>query len=46
MGVAARINSLPGDSREKSLAFTALEECAFWIYAHHIARNLKGENNE
>lgn len=31
--------TLPGDSREKSLAFTALEESQFWAHAH-LARNL------
>ena len=36
---ANAINSLPEDSREKSLAFTALEEMSFWVHAH-IARNL------
>jgi hypothetical protein len=28
-----------GDTREKSLAFTKLEELVFWVHAH-IARNL------
>lgn len=37
--MAHAINDLPEDSREKSLAFTALEEMSFWIHAH-IARNL------
>jgi hypothetical protein len=37
--MAQAINDLPEDSREKSLAFTALEEMSFWIHAH-IARNL------
>ena len=32
---------LPGDSREKSLAFTAFEESQFWAHAH-LARNLDG----
>jgi hypothetical protein len=37
---ADHINELPGgDTREKALAFTALEECTFWVHAH-IARNL------
>lgn len=37
---AGIINNLPGgESREKSLALTALEECTFWVHAH-IARNL------
>jgi len=31
--------TLPGDSREKSLAFTAFEEAMFWAHAH-IARNV------
>lgn len=30
---------LPGESREKSLFFTALEESQFWAHAH-LARNL------
>lgn len=38
--IAQHINNLPGDdSRERSLAFTALEEMSFWIHAH-VARNL------
>ena len=37
---AEHLNDLPGgDTREKSLAFTALEEAMFWTHAH-IARNL------
>lgn len=37
---AALMNQLlPGESREKSLFFTALEEASFWSHAH-IARNL------
>lgn len=37
---ATHINDLPGgESREKSLALTALEEATFWVHAH-IARNL------
>lgn len=37
---AKMINDLPGgETREKSLALTALEECTFWVHAH-IARNL------
>ncbi len=32
-------NLMPGESREKSLFFTALEEASFWAHAH-IARNL------
>jgi hypothetical protein len=40
---ATYINSLPGgDTREKNLAYTALEQCVFWIHAH-IARNLTEE---
>lgn len=35
---AHRLNVL-GESREVSLAFTKLEELAFWVHAH-IARNL------
>lgn len=30
---------LPGESREKSLAFTSFEEATFWAHAH-IARNV------
>jgi hypothetical protein len=30
---------LPGESREKSLAFTALEESQFWAHAY-LARNV------
>ena len=38
--MAERLNALPGgETREKSLAFTALEEMSFWVHAH-IARNL------
>lgn len=37
---ADHLNDLPGgETREKSLAFTALEEMTFWVHAH-IARNL------
>jgi hypothetical protein len=37
---AELINELPGgETREKSLAYTKLEEMAFWVHAH-IARNL------
>lgn len=37
---ARLINQLPGgETREKSLALTALEELTFWTHAH-IARNL------
>lgn len=37
---AEHINSIPGgDTREKALALTALEEATFWTHAH-IARNL------
>jgi len=32
-------SNLPGESREKSLVFTAFEEAMFWAHAH-IARNL------
>lgn len=40
---AEAINDLPGgDTREKSLAFTKLEETTFWVHAH-IARNLPHE---
>lgn len=36
------IDAIPGgDTREKSLAFTKLEELAMWVHAH-IARNLSG----
>lgn len=39
---ADHINELAGgESREKSLALTALEEATFWVHAH-IARNLTG----
>lgn len=40
LGFAQEINRLVDDdeSREMSLAFTALEECSFWLHAH-IARN-------
>lgn len=31
---------LPGESREKALFFTALEEASFWSHAH-IARNMQ-----
>lgn len=34
--------SLSGESREKSLALTALEEASFWAHAH-IARNMQHE---
>jgi hypothetical protein len=38
--MAKVINGIPGgDTREKALAFTALETCSFWVHAH-IARNL------
>lgn len=38
------LNELPGgETREKSLAFTALEEATFWVHAH-IARNLHPKN--
>jgi hypothetical protein len=38
--MANAINNLRGgETREKSLALTALEEQAFWVHAH-IARNL------
>ncbi len=33
---------LPGESREKSLMFTALEEAQFWAHAH-VARNVGRE---
>ena len=36
---AALLADLPGESREKSLAFTAFEESQFWAHAH-IARNI------
>lgn len=37
---ADHINALEGgETREKSLALTALEEATFWVHAH-IARNL------
>lgn len=37
---AKRIDELlPGESREKSLTITALEESSFWSHAH-LARNL------
>lgn len=37
---ADAIDGLPGgETREKSLALTALEEATFWVHAH-IARNL------
>lgn len=32
-------DALPGESREKSLAFTELETSQFWAHAH-LARNL------
>ena len=42
---AKAINDIPGgDTREKSLAFTALEEMSFWTHAH-IARNLHPKEN-
>ena len=34
---------LPGESREKSLAFTAFEEAMFWAHAH-VARNVGRED--
>jgi hypothetical protein len=38
---ATEVNDLlPGESREKSLALTALEEASFWAHAH-VARNVK-----
>lgn len=41
---AEHINDLPGgDTREKALALTALEEAAHWVHAH-IARNLSKDN--
>ncbi len=39
MEFAMFLDDLPGDSREKALAFTALEESQFWAHAH-LARNL------
>lgn len=42
---ATTINKIPGPemqgamTREMALAFTALEECSFWLHAH-IARNI------
>lgn len=36
----AIVDLLPGESREKSLTVTALEESSFWAHAH-IARNLQ-----
>jgi len=36
---ATIIDALPGESREKALAITKLEEAAFWTHAH-IARNI------
>ncbi len=40
---AEELNTLlPGESREKSLFFTALEEASFWAHAH-IARNVGRE---
>jgi len=39
---AAEITDIPGESREKSLAMTALEEASFWLHAH-IARNIGRE---
>lgn len=45
MWYAEHINDLPGgDTREKALAFTALEETTFWVHAH-IARNLHRRDN-
>lgn len=40
---ATYLNSVLPDSREKSLAFTALEETVFWANAS-IARNTIGDN--
>ena len=41
--LAEHLNDLQGgDTREKALAFTAMEEMTFWIHAH-IARNLSTE---
>lgn len=43
---AARLDALlPGESREKSLAFTAFEESTFWGHAH-LARNLDPETGD
>ena len=37
---ANAIDALPGgETREKALALTALEEATFWVHAH-VARNL------
>lgn len=35
----ALVDLIPGESREKSLMITALEESSFWAHAH-VARNL------
>lgn len=43
---ADHLNELPGgETREKSLAFTALEEMTFWVHAH-IARNLHPKEDQ
>ena len=43
---AARLDEeLPGESREKSLAFTNLEQALFWANAH-IARNISRGTEE
>ena len=43
MAFARALNTnLPGESREKSLAFTAFEEAMFWAHAH-VARNVGRE---
>lgn len=39
-GVAYDYDEVPGESREKSLALTKLEEALMWINAH-IARNVE-----
>lgn len=40
LGIANNLDkALPGESREKSLMLTAIEEASFWAHAH-VARNI------
>jgi hypothetical protein len=41
LGIAHNLNTaLVGESREKSLVMTAIEEASFWAHAH-VARNIE-----